>query len=133
MANIETDRVYSKEHEWVLVDPDDDGVAVVGVSDYAQEKMGDIVMVELPDAGDTFEQDEPLGTVESPKSVSDVFAPVSGEVVAVNEELEDSPEQVNESPYVEGWLVKIRMDDASELDDLMNPEAYQSYLDGLDE
>ncbi|MCB9728196.1 MAG: glycine cleavage system protein GcvH [Deltaproteobacteria bacterium] len=133
MSNVDPDRFYSKEHEWALPDPDEDGVVIVGVSDYAAEQLGDIVMVELPAVGDTFDQDEPFGTVESPKSVSEVFSPVSGEVIAVNDALEDAPELVNDSPYAEGWMVKIRLADDGGMDALMSATDYEAFLEDLEE
>lgn len=121
-----SDLKYSKEHEWVRVSGD---AATIGITDYAQEQLGDVVMVELPKEGSAVKKDETFGVVESVKSVSDVFSPVSGSVVAVNSPLSDSPGVVNEDCYGEGWIVKINMSDVSELDGLMNAKAYQSYLD----
>jgi glycine cleavage system H protein len=109
MAEIAKDRHYTKDHEWVLKDATEKDLVTLGISDFAQDALGDIVMVELPEVGDTVSQGEPYGSVESPKSVSDVFSPVSGEVVAVNEALEDAPEQVNDEPFGEGWLIRVRM------------------------
>ena len=127
------DRSYTKEHEWAKVDDDDDGVVVVGITDYAQEQLGDVVMVELPEVGDTIDSGDVCGAVESPKSVSDLFSPVAGEVIEVNEDLVDAPEKVNESPYEEGWICKLRMSDPSELDGLMNAEAYTAFVDSLED
>ncbi len=132
MSSVDPDRFYSKEHEWALPDPDEDGVVIIGVSEYAAEQLGDIVMVELPAVGDAFEQDEPFGTVESPKSVSEVFSPVAGEVIAVNDALEDAPELINDSPYTEGWMIKIRLTDDNGLDDLMSASDYESFLEDLE-
>lgn len=112
---------YTKDHEWVRVDGD---IAYVGVTDFAQQELGDIVYVEIETLGETLDQEEVFGTVEAVKTVSDLFMPVSGEIVEVNEALEDAPERVNEDPYGDGWMVKIKMSDTSELDDLMNAEAY---------
>ncbi|MEZ4265813.1 MAG: glycine cleavage system protein GcvH [Myxococcota bacterium] len=132
MSSVDPDRFYSKEHEWALPDPDEDGVVIIGVSEYAAEQLGDIVMVELPAVGDAFEQDEPFGTVESPKSVSEVFSPVAGEVIAVNDALEDAPELVNDSPYTDGWMVKIRLSDDGGLDSLMSAADYEAFLEDLE-
>lgn len=132
MADIAPDRLYSKEHEWILVDPTDPALVSIGISDYAQDKLGDIVMVELPEVGERFGQDEAFGAVESPKSVSDVFAPVAGEVVAVNEALDDTPELLNDSPYGDGWIVRLRVDAEADLEALMSAAAYGDFLSGLD-
>ena len=115
---------YSKEHEWVRLE---DGIAVVGITAYAAESLGDVVYVDLPAAGDSFGQFEKFGEVESVKAVSDLFLPVSGEVVETNSELESKPEQVNEAPYAGGWLVKIKLKNPAELDTLMDEEAYKRF------
>ncbi len=125
-----TDRKYTKEHEWVK--PDED-LATVGITDYAQEQLGDIVYVELPQPGDTLSQFESFGIIESVKAASDLFAPISGEVVAVNEELVDRPELVNEDPYGDGWLLKVNPEDKSEMDGLMAAEEYEAHLKALEE
>lgn len=129
MAQTENDRVYTEEHEWLLADASEKDLVILGITDYAQEKLGDIVMVELPEVGDKVAQNEPFGTLESPKSVSDVFAPVTGEIVAINESLEDAPETVNDDPYHEGWLVRIRLDAGVSLDGLMDAAAYQAFVE----
>lgn len=116
---------YAKSHEWVRVEGD---VAVVGVSDYAQHLLSDIVYVELPEVGDTLTKGESMGTVESVKAAEDAIAPVSGEVSEVNTELEDNPEWVNEDPYGKAWLVKVTLSDESELADLMDATAYEAYV-----
>lgn len=121
-----SDLKYSKEHEWVRVSGD---TATVGITDYAQEQLGDVVMVELPKEGSAVKKDETFGVVESVKSVSDVFSPVSGSVVAVNSPLSDSPGVVNEDCYGEGWIVKIKMASPAELTSLMDAKAYQAYLE----
>lgn len=121
-----SDLKYSKEHEWVRVSGD---TATIGITDYAQEQLGDVVMVELPKEGSVVKKDETFGVVESVKSVSDVFSPVSGSVVAVNSPLSDSPGVVNEDCYGEGWIVKIKMASPAELTSLMDAKAYQAYLE----
>lgn len=120
------DLSYTKEHEWVR-NPDGDTVRV-GITDYAQDQLGDIVFVDLPQVGDTFKQEEELTTVESVKAVSEVYMPISGEIMRVNAALEDSPELLNTDPYGEGWIVEIKPDDLSELDGLMSREAYIEML-----
>jgi glycine cleavage system H protein len=116
---------YSKEHEWVAVE---ESVATIGITDYAQDRLGEIVYVELPAVGDKISKDDPFGVVESVKAVSDIYAPVSGTVVEVNEDLPQSPETVNEDPYGDGWLVKVKVSDSSELDDLMDGEEYEELV-----
>ncbi len=127
MSEIKDDLRYSTDHEWVRVA--DDGLVVVGVTDYAQDKLGDVVMVELPDVGDELGAGDAFGTVESPKSVSDLFAPIAGEIVEVNEALEDAPEVVNEDPYGAGWIVKIRPAAASDVDTLLDAAAYGAHVE----
>lgn len=117
---------YSKEHEWVRVDGD---IAYIGITDYAQEALGDIVFVELPEIGDDFGQEDEFGSVESVKSVSELYMPIGGEVTAINEELEDKPELLNEDPYEAGWIVQIKIADASELDTLLNAEEYANLIE----
>lgn len=117
---------YSQEHEWVAVEDD---IATVGVTDYAQEQLGDVVYVELPEVGAQVTKDEPFGVVESVKAVSDVFAAVSGTVTEINKPLVDSPETVNEDPYGDAWMIRVEMSDPSELEDLMSAEEYQSFLE----
>jgi len=116
---------YSKEHEWVAAE---DSVATIGITDFAQEQLGEIVYVELPAVGDKVSKDDPFGVVESVKAVSDIFAPISGTVVEVNQDLPDSPETVNEDPYGDGWLIKIKVSDSAELDDLMDNEEYEEMV-----
>ena len=122
--NVPGDRRYSKEHEWVVAH--DDGTATVGVSDFAQQQLGDVVFVELPQVGAAVSQFGQMGEIESVKAVSDLFSPVSGEVVEVNKGAVDRPELVNSDPYDGGWLIKVRLSDAGELDNLMSAEAYDS-------
>lgn len=112
---------YSEEHEWVK---DEDGKYRIGITHFAQSELGDIVFVELPEVGDEVTADEPFGSVESVKTVSELYAPISGKVVEVNEELEDSPEFVNESPYEQAWMIVVEPSDLSELDALMSAEDY---------
>ncbi|WP_303720341.1 glycine cleavage system protein GcvH [Malonomonas rubra] len=117
---------YTEEHEWVLVE---DEIATVGITDFAQDQLGDVVFVELPEVGDQLETGKPLGVVESVKAVSDVYAPVSGEVVEVNSDLPDEPEMLNTSPYDDGWMIKIKLDDPGEVEDLMDAAAYQEFIE----
>lgn len=116
---------YTKEHEWVSVDGD---IATVGVTDFAQGELGDIVFVEIETEGETLDQNEVFGTIEAVKTVSDLFMPVSGEIIEINEGLEDAPESVNESPYENGWMVKIKLSNAAELDELMDSAAYKELI-----
>lgn len=116
---------YSKEHEWVATE---DSVATIGITDYAQDQLGEVVYIELPAVGDKVSKDDPFGVVESVKAVSDIYAPVSGTVTEINQELVESPEMVNEDPYGDGWLIKIRIADLVELDDLMDGEEYQELV-----
>lgn len=123
---VPTDRKYSKEHEWAMVA--EGGEVVVGISDYAQEELGDIVYVELPEAGTEVSFLKPFGVVESVKAASDLFAPVSGQVTAVNQELADRPELVNQDPYGDGWMIRVNASNKTELDQLLGPEAYQEMI-----
>lgn len=116
---------YSKEHEWVTTD---EAVVTVGITDHAQEQLGEIVFVELPAVGDKVSKDDPFGVIESVKAVSDIYAPVSGSVVAVNEDLAESPETVNEDPYGDGWLIKVKVSDPADYEDLMDNEEYESMV-----
>jgi glycine cleavage system H protein len=118
---IPDDLKYTKEHEWVRVEGD---VATVGITAYAAGELGDVVYVELPGEGDAVEQMKPFGTIEAVKTVAELFSPLSGEVAQVNEALEDAPETINGDPFGEGWFVKIKISDASELDALLSPEDY---------
>ena len=123
--SVPTDLRYTKDHEWVRAD----GVtATIGVTAYAADQLGDIVFVELPEAGRSLEQFAAFGVVESVKAVSDLFAPVSGEVVEANAALAASPELVNTSPYEDGWMVRVRVADPAQLDDLLDPEAYDALI-----
>ncbi|CAL27366.1 glycine cleavage system protein GcvH [Staphylococcus carnosus] len=116
---------YSKEHEWVKVEGD---TVTIGITEYAQGELGDIVFVELPETEDDIEESESFGSVESVKTVSELYAPVSGSVVEINEELEDSPEFVNESPYEKAWMVKVKLNDESQLDDLLSADQYKEMI-----
>ena len=119
------DRAYSKDHEWVMVDGD---VAVIGISHFAQDQLGEVVYVDLPGVGDVLSVGDSFGEIESVKSVSELFAPVSGEVVEINGALGDSPETVNSDPHGDGWMVKVRLADAGELDALMGAEEYDAFI-----
>lgn len=119
------DLKYTREHEWVLVEGK---VATIGITDYAQEQLGDVVFVELPAVGDKVTKDEAMGVVESVKAVSDIYAPLSGKVLEVNDDLPDSPEMINEDAYGDGWMVKIEIADPTDFDDLMTGEAYEQYI-----
>ncbi len=123
--NIPADLKYTKDHEWVKVDGNE---ATIGVTDYAQGELGDVVYVEIETEGETLDQEEVFGTVEAVKTVSDLFMPVAGEVSAVNEKLADEPDLVNKDPYGEGWMVKVQMSDASQLDQLMSAEDYKAEI-----
>ena len=112
---------YTKEHEWVKIEGN---TAIIGITDFAQNELGDIVFVELPEVGDSVAVDQPFGSVESVKTVSELYAPISGTVVAINEELSDSPELVNESPYENAWMIKVELSNPSEVDALLTVEAY---------
>ena len=123
--NLPKDLLYSKEHEWIKKEGDK---VRIGITDFAQDELGDVVFVELPEVGDELELNEPFGSVESVKTVSELYAPVSGKVVEINEELEDNPEFVNESPYENAWMVVVELSDESELDDLLSAEGYEEEI-----
>jgi len=125
--NIPAELKYTENHEWIKVEGD---VATVGITDFAQGELGDIVYVEIETEGDTIDATEVFGTVEAVKTVSDLFMPLSGEIIEVNENLEDSPEKVNDSPYEDGWMIKIKMSDMSQVDGLMSADTYQSHIGG---
>ena len=116
---------YSKEHEWVKVDGN---VVTIGITEYAQGELGDIVFVELPDVDDEINEGDTFGSVESVKTVAELYAPVSGKIIETNEELEDSPEFVNESPFEKAWMVKVELDDESQLDELLSAEQYAEMI-----
>lgn len=125
--NTPDDLRYSSDHEWVRVDGD---TATVGITDYAQDALGDVVYVDLPSAGDTATAGGSFGEVESTKSVSELYAPVSGTIASVNDQLADEPEKLNADPYGEGWICTITMSDATEIDALLDAQAYQALIDG---
>lgn len=127
MANIPEDLHYSKDHEWVRVEGNN---AVVGITDYAQDSLGDVVYVELPKAGEEFAANESFGSVESVKAVSEVFSPVSGEIVGINEALNDEPEKVNQDPYGEGWMIRVQMSNPGEVDSLLTAAEYEDFTKG---
>ncbi len=117
---------YSKEHEWVLVE---DKVAIIGITEFAQHELGDVVYVELPEVGEKVVKDDPFAAVESVKAVSDVFAPVSGTVLEINDTLPENPETINDDPYGDGWMIKVEMTDKDDLKDLMSAEEYAEYIE----
>ena len=123
--NVPAELKYTKEHEWIRVEGEE---AVVGITDYAQSQLGDIVFVECETVGDAFEAGETFGTIEAVKTVSDLYLPVAGEVLEFNEELEGEPELVNKDPYGKGWIVKIKISDETELDGLLNADAYKAII-----
>jgi glycine cleavage system H protein len=116
---------YSKEHEWVLVEGD---TATIGITEYAQQELGDIVFVELPEVGEKIVKDDPFGAVESVKAVSDVYAPVSGTVLEINDVLPDNPETINDDPYGDGWMIRVDLTDKDDLKDLMDEDEYAEYV-----
>jgi glycine cleavage system H protein len=123
--NIPSNLKYTKDHEWVLVEGD---VATIGITDFAQKELGDIVYVEVETLDQTLNQDEVFGTVEAVKTVSDLFLPLSGEIIEFNDALESDPEKVNSDPYGDGWMVKVRFSDAAEIETLLSSEAYQALI-----
>ncbi|MEI8641746.1 glycine cleavage system protein GcvH [Pseudoalteromonas sp. Hal099] len=127
MSNIPSDLKYASSHEWVR--NEGDGTFTVGISEHAQELLGDMVFVELPEVGDAVDAGEDCAVAESVKAASDIYAPVSGEIVAINEELEDAPETVNNDPYGDGWLFRIKATDESELENLLSAEDYANTID----
>ena len=123
--NVPENLKYTKDHEWILVE---DGVATVGITDFAQGELGDIVYVDIESVDETIDQDEVFGSVEAVKTVSDLFMPMSGEVIAFNEDLEDTPEKVNSDPYGDGWMIKIKISDNSQIDGLLDAAAYKEII-----
>lgn len=124
--NIPAELKYTKDHEWVKIDGD---IAIVGITDFAQSELGDIVYVDVDTLDDTVEVNEVFGSVEAVKTVSDLFMPLTGEVVELNEKLEDDPELVNSDPYGEGWMIKIKLSDASQVENLIDAEAYKALIE----
>lgn len=122
------DFLFTKEHEWIKTE---DVVASIGITEYAQKELGDIVYVDLPSVGDSITKGDACSNIESVKAVSDIYAPISGEIIEINEALEDKPELLNQDPYGEGWIFKVRIDDSDELEELMNHEEYEEYLKGI--
>ncbi len=125
--NIPSELKYTKDHEWIKVEGD---TAIIGITDFAQGELGDIVYVDVDSLDDTVEREEVFGSVEAVKTVSDLFMPLTGEVVEFNEQLEDEPELVNKDPYGAGWMIKATISDASQLDDLLDAEAYKALING---
>ena len=125
MSNIPENLRYSKDHEWVGVDGD---IATIGITDYAQHALGDVVYIDMPRVGDKLTAHEAFGSVESVKAVSEIFMPVGGEITEVNDGLNDTPEAVNNDPYVAGWMIKVKMDNPGEADAMLSAEEYEEYL-----
>lgn len=124
--NIPDNLKYTKDHEWLSIDGD---TATIGITDFAQGELGDIVYVEVETVGETLDKDEVFGTVEAVKTVSDLYLPLSGEILEFNENLEDEPEQVNEDPYGEGWMVKVKISNQDEVNELMDAETYKAHIE----
>ena len=118
---------FSEQHEWISLDS---GVGTIGITDYAQSELGDIVFVELPEVGEVLKKGQSFGTVEAVKTVEDLYCPVSGEVIEDNETLVETAEQVNSDPYSDGWMIKVRIDDAGELEELLSPDGYREFIEG---
>ncbi|XP_781990.2 uncharacterized protein LOC576609 [Strongylocentrotus purpuratus] len=129
-AALNSDKKFSKDHEWITTEG---GNGTVGITQYAQEKLGDIVYVQLPEIGDSLEQDGDFGALESVKAASDLFSPVTGDVIEINSILESTPSLVNQDPFGEGWIIKIKLSNPSEIDDLMTEEQYNKFVEDLDE
>ncbi|NBT59308.1 glycine cleavage system protein GcvH [bacterium] len=126
MASVPSGLNYTKEHEWVLME---DNIATIGITDFAQESLGDVTYIQLPKEGETISKNDPFGVVESVKAVSDLYAPVSGRVIEVNQPLLDAPELVNQDPYTDGWMLKVEVKDPSDVEDLMEPKEYKDYIE----
>ncbi|UCH15166.1 MAG: glycine cleavage system protein GcvH [Bacteroidales bacterium] len=124
--NIPDNLKYTKDHEWIRVE---NGEAYVGITDYAQGELGDIVFIEIETMGEHLEQEEVFGTVEAVKTVSDLFMPISGDIIMINDKLEDKPDLVNKDPYGEGWLIKVKIDDAGQLNNLLDAESYKRMIE----
>lgn len=125
--NIQENLKYTKDHEWILIEGDE---VTIGITDFAQGELGDIVFVEVETVSENLDKDEVFGTIEAVKTVSDLFMPISGEVIAFNEELESTPELINQDPYGKGWIVKIKISDTADLEDLLSSEAYKNMVEG---
>ena len=123
--NVPKNLKYTNDHEWIKVDGD---IATIGITDFAQGELGDIVYVEVDTLEETLDKEEVFGTVEAVKTVSDLFMPISGEILEFNESLETNPEKVNDNPYEDGWMIKIKISDSSELDELLSPEDYENTI-----
>lgn len=126
MPSVPSGLRYTKEHEWVLME---DNIATIGITDFAQESLGDVTYIQLPKEGESISKNDPFGVVESVKAVSDLYAPVSGRVLEVNQPLLDAPELVNQDPYADGWMLKVEVKDLSETEDLMEPPSYKEYIE----
>ena len=124
------DFYYSKDHEWAQIK---EGTATVGITDFAQQQLGDVVYVELPKVGTILEFHQSIGVVESVKAVSDIYSPLSGEVIAVNEELNDSPELINEDPHAKGWIIRLKIKDEKETEKLMSATEYEKFIEGIED
>jgi len=122
-----SDYLYSKDHEWIRIEED---VCTLGITEFAQQELGEVVFVEMPEVGQVFDSHDEIGTIESVKAVAEVYTPIAGEVVEVNEAVIDDPEVLNDDPHGEGWLVKIRHSSAADLKELMNAEAYEEFVEG---
>ena len=125
--NVPADLKYTKDHEWIKIDGD---TATIGITDFAQGELGDVVFIEIETEGETLDKEETFGTIEAVKTVSDMFMPVSGEVIEVNDKFEDSPELVNQDPYGDGWMIKIKMSNIDEANELMSAEDYKNQIEG---
>ncbi len=123
--NVPKNLKYTRDHEWILVEDD---IVTIGITDHAQGELGDIIFIELPEEGDTFEKGESIGTIEAVKTVADLFTPVSGEIIEINEDLEDASEKINNDAFGEGWIVKIKLSTSSELDELLTAEEYEKVI-----
>lgn len=123
--NIPVELKYTKDHEWIRIEGD---IATIGITDFAQSELGDIVFVEVETEGETIEKEEVFGSVEAVKTVSDLFMPINGEILEFNQDLEDAPEKVNEDPYNEGWMIKVKIADMSDVDDLLSSDQYQDLV-----
>jgi glycine cleavage system H protein len=119
--------LFTKEHEWLIVDGD---IATIGITDFAQGELGDIIFIELPSVGDCFVSEEVFGTIEAVKTVADLFMPIKGDIIEINDQIEDNPDYVNSSPYEKGWIAKIKISNASDLGNLLNHEDYKKLING---